>query len=140
MDRGAQHAPAHGLDLVRQGFADAARRDGARLIANDDRGLEVWRQRRLDLAQPASRNDLDRRIVAVAVEEDDPSLRFFLGYAEWTAGQLEDEIEQGLWWLGPPGADLVFSAQPDEVWQRALFRLGGPYRAMSLIPENPRVN
>ena len=75
-----------------------------------------------------------------AAVEEDPSLRFFLGYAEWKPGQLEEEIAQGLWWVGQARTDLVFSGHPEEVWQQALFRLGGPYRAMSFIPENPLVN
>ncbi|NKB66001.1 MAG: hypothetical protein GKR89_02960 [Candidatus Latescibacteria bacterium] len=82
----------------------------------------------------------DLRHYAGLVDAEEPTMRFFLGYAEWQPGQLEDEIAQGLWWVGPAQTDLVFSARPQDAWQRALYQLGGAYRTMSFIPENPLVN
>ena len=73
-------------------------------------------------------------------ESDNPIVRFFLGYAEWAPGQLESEIALGAWILAPGHAELVFSDDPDGVWQRALQSLGGKYAPMSFIPEDPSLN
>jgi putative transcriptional regulator len=85
--------------------------------------------------------DLDAiRAEAAVLEAADPVLRFFLGYAGWKEGQLEAEIAIGAWYLCPGSKELIFDAEPDDTWQRALYSLGGKYRAMSLIPENPDLN
>ncbi len=70
----------------------------------------------------------------------EPAVRFYLGYSGWKEGQLESEIDMGAWVLAEGSAELVFSAQPDQAWQRALYSLGGKYRVLSLIPEDPTVN
>jgi len=70
----------------------------------------------------------------------DPPLRFYLGYSGWKEGQLEAEIEMGAWVLGEARTELVFDPEPEQVWQRALYSLGGKYRALSFMPEDPAVN
>lgn len=49
---------------------------------------------------------------------------FALGYAGWAPGQLEREIRENGWLLGPADLDLVFSADDDEKWTRALALIG----------------
>jgi putative transcriptional regulator len=51
-------------------------------------------------------------------------LRLFLGYAGWGAGQLVEEILRDDWLLAPVRRDLVFSADPDGVWEEALRSVG----------------
>jgi putative transcriptional regulator len=36
------------------------------------------------------------------------TVRYFLGYAGWPAGKLEDELLQGWWWLHSPKKKFVF--------------------------------
>lgn len=50
--------------------------------------------------------------------------RLFLGYAGWGSGQLIDEILRNDWLTAPAQADLVFFADPDEVWAAALRSVG----------------
>jgi putative transcriptional regulator len=50
-------------------------------------------------------------------------VRVVVGYAGWAAGQLDVELAQSSWLLAPVGADLIFGA-PDEMWDRAIERLG----------------
>ncbi len=69
-----------------------------------------------------------------------PVLRFYLGYAGWNPGQLENEIAQGAWHLCPGNVDLVLEPHPDKVWQQAVYGLGGKYRPMSFIPEDVSIN
>lgn len=53
-----------------------------------------------------------------------PSFRLLLGYAGWGAGQLVEEILRNDWLTAPVQDGLVFAAEPDEVWRRALESVG----------------
>ena len=75
-----------------------------------------------------------------ASDSDKAQLRFYLGYADWSPGQLEAEIALGAWVLCPGDAELVFSEEPGQVWHEALHSLGGKYAPMSFIPEDPSLN
>lgn len=50
--------------------------------------------------------------------------RLFLGYAGWGAGQLVSEILRNDWLTAPADRTLVFAAEPDTVWERALRSVG----------------
>jgi putative transcriptional regulator len=47
-----------------------------------------------------------------------------LGYAGWAPGQLEDEIQHNGWLHCDADADLIFGADIDEKYQRALRKIG----------------
>ncbi len=47
-----------------------------------------------------------------------------LGYAGWGAGQLERELQDNVWLTCPPDESLVFDADHDLKWVRALAKLG----------------
>ncbi len=47
-----------------------------------------------------------------------------LGYAGWGAGQLEDEIRNNVWLTCEPDEELIFGADHDHKWSRALAKLG----------------
>ena len=68
------------------------------------------------------------------------NLRAFVGYAGWSAGQLEDELAQGAWVLAGP---VSYSFQIDraaKLWNDTLARLGPKYRFMASQPDNPSLN
>lgn len=71
---------------------------------------------------------------------DADDVRFFLGYAGWAPGQLDDEIEQGGWILTHAPGDLLFELEPDQLWRALLRRMGGEYAIMANYPEDPRMN
>ena len=50
--------------------------------------------------------------------------RLFLGYAGWGEGQLLEEILRNDWLTVPVRGDLVFGADPDQVWSAALESVG----------------
>jgi putative transcriptional regulator len=63
--------------------------------------------------------DLDR------LANDPPRhFRLLLGYAGWGAGQLIDEIVRNDWLTAPVSEDLLFSDNPEEVWESALRSVG----------------
>lgn len=49
---------------------------------------------------------------------DPTSLRFFIGYAGWAAGQLDREIERGSWHIVPASDEHVFADDPQALWKR----------------------
>ncbi len=67
-------------------------------------------------------------------------IRFFLGYAGWTVGQLNEEMEIKSWIVSPiKSKDDIFKLDLD-VWKKYLENLGGKYRVMASFPVNPRNN
>jgi putative transcriptional regulator len=49
---------------------------------------------------------------------------FILGYAGWTPGQLEQELQQNAWLVVEPDRALVFEGKPEKKWERAMDKLG----------------
>jgi putative transcriptional regulator len=49
---------------------------------------------------------------------------FILGYAGWGAGQLEAEIQDNAWLVTEADPDIIFSASPENKWERAFEKLG----------------
>lgn len=47
-----------------------------------------------------------------------------LGYAGWSPGQLEDEIQANGWLHCPPDPDIIFSKNHSEKYYRALAKIG----------------
>jgi putative transcriptional regulator len=68
------------------------------------------------------------------------SVRLFVGYSGWSAGQLEDEISRGSWIRQPASAGKVFTLESDAFWQGILREKGGRFRALSNYPLDPRLN
>lgn len=50
--------------------------------------------------------------------------RLVYGYAGWGAGQLEGEMEEGVWVVLPYEIDLAFGLEVGDLWARAFERLG----------------
>lgn len=49
---------------------------------------------------------------------------FALGYAGWGPGQLDAEIQENAWLAAPADAELLFEADLDSVWDRAVRKIG----------------
>jgi putative transcriptional regulator len=47
-----------------------------------------------------------------------------LGYAGWSAGQLDEEILANSWLVAPSDPSLVFDPQIESKWQRAMKKIG----------------
>src|ERR1043166_786930 len=47
-------------------------------------------------------------------------LKIFAGYAGWSPGQLDDELKRDTWLIHPASFDVVFSTQPEKLWQSIL--------------------
>jgi putative transcriptional regulator len=66
--------------------------------------------------------------------------RVFAGYAGWSTGQLDAEVDQGDWIAQAALPEDVFTKVPDELWSAVLTRKGGSYALIARMPSDPSVN
>jgi putative transcriptional regulator len=66
--------------------------------------------------------------------------RVFAGYAGWSPGQLEIELEEGSWIVEQAVSDDVFTEDPEGLWSAVLRRKGGPFSVLALMPPDPSMN
>ncbi len=71
---------------------------------------------------------------------DADRFRFFVGYSGWGPGQLDDEFDEGSWFVLPATAHLIWAASDDNLWRQVLRSLGGDYALLSTYPDDPRMN
>lgn len=67
-------------------------------------------------------------------------LRLFTGYAGWAAGQLEQEIATGAWWVVAAESHDAFSPQPELLWRSVLRRSPPPLCYASTWTVDPSRN
>ena len=66
--------------------------------------------------------------------------RVFVGYAGWSPGQLESELEEESWLVLDPEPADVFAADSEELWSAVLARQGGALGLLSRMPPDPSLN
>lgn len=67
-------------------------------------------------------------------------LRVFAGYSGWSAGQLENEIEQKAWIVLPPTEALIRMNEPERAWKDVMKKAGPLYALMADAPDDPSLN
>lgn len=67
-------------------------------------------------------------------------VRVFVGYAGWSADQLEAEVAAGDWYVLDARPGDVTTPEPDLLWRRVLRRQGGTLAIVSTFPEDPSLN
>lgn len=67
-------------------------------------------------------------------------VRVFSGYAGWSPGQLDEEIEEGSWWLVPAEREDLFSPDPKGLWRRVVGRQPGEIAMFTHYPEDAALN
>ena len=68
--------------------------------------------------------------------EEDTHLRAFLGYAGWTAGQLDNEMARQDWLTHPASVDLIFDTDPAALWKSILRQKDYKSRLLADSPED----
>jgi putative transcriptional regulator len=69
-----------------------------------------------DVFLTGKRKDLE---AAVKGSPSTDSVRIYLGYAGWGAGQLEGEVRHSGWIVNTGDAASVFSPEPEKLWKKA---------------------
>ncbi|CAN5605832.1 YqgE/AlgH family protein [soil metagenome] len=111
--------------------------DGALAVAlrrSDDEGALGFRV----VVDRLALLDLDTPVELVSSELD--QLRIFAGYAGWGSGQLQDEIEEGSWYVVPGTADDVFRPDTATLWRDVLRRQPGDLALHSTRTAHPELN
>lgn len=67
-------------------------------------------------------------------------VRCFVGYAGWSPGQLELEIQSGAWRIENGSADLIFDAEPSLLWPQMIRRMGKEWAVYTTLPADPGFN
>ncbi len=82
--------------------------------------------------------DLDAppRLLAPAIQ----SLRVYAGYAGWSPGQLQAEIDEGAWYVVGAEPGDVFAAEPEQLWRTVLRRQEGELAFLATYPDDPGLN
>ncbi|AXK33147.1 YqgE/AlgH family protein [Streptomyces armeniacus] len=68
------------------------------------------------------------------------SLRIFAGYAGWGAGQLEDELSEGAWYVVESEPGDVSSPDPEQLWRNVLRRQRSELAMVATYPDDPSLN
>jgi putative transcriptional regulator len=67
-------------------------------------------------------------------------VRAFLGYAGWSKGQLEAELEQKAWLVQKPDQEILDTERCVDLWP-AIMRDQGPwFRLLAAAPDDPSLN
>jgi putative transcriptional regulator len=74
------------------------------------------------------------------VGEDPTSIRAYVGYAGWSAGQLEAEMKQKAWILQRPTREALTPDRLPKLWFEIMHALGPWYKMLSAAPDDPSLN
>lgn len=67
-------------------------------------------------------------------------MRAFLGYAGWTSGQLEGELEDNAWAVGPLDSHTLDAKDLGALWRKALHRVRPEWLLIADAPTDPTLN
>ncbi len=73
-------------------------------------------------------------------ERDQNAIRAFVGYAGWTAGQLENELRQNAWVLQKPNREAFKPERLPRLWFEIMRGLGPWFKMLSAAPDDPSLN
>ena len=68
------------------------------------------------------------------------SLRIFAGYAGWGAGQLEDELSEGAWYVVDSEPSDVYTPEPEGLWRSVLRRQRNELAMVATYPDDASLN
>ena len=89
----------------------------------------------LDLETHLSLDDVADRLA-----KHPERVRAFVGYAGWSAGQLEGELAQKAWVLVKPTETASKCALKDRLWFKVMNSLGPAYKLLAAMPDDPALN
>ena len=78
--------------------------------------------------------------VAARLEENPRGIRAFVGYAGWSAGQLEGELAQNAWVLVRSDSTATQAERVEKLWFQIMGSLGPVYKLQAAAPDDPSLN
>ncbi len=80
------------------------------------------------------------RIVDLESVQAGTWVRVFSGYAGWSPGQVEAELEEGSWMVVEARMEDARTPDPGALWHDVLRRQRGPLRLLATYPPDPALN
>ena len=72
------------------------------------------------------------------------SIRFFVGYSGWSAGQLDDEVQRSSWYVHDVPLEekvrIAMDTEPGDLWRRLLSQKGPGFAQVTGLPIDPSLN
>jgi putative transcriptional regulator len=84
-------------------------------------------------------SDVLKKLAPRAGRPDAPRFRFFLGYAGWGPGQLEQEMAASSWVTAPLNRSLMFDENAETLWERSLALLGVDPMRLATAPQEEAI-
>ncbi len=81
-------------------------------------------------------HSLDDLVEAASGFSPTRRIKLFAGYAGWSPGQLDDEMQRDAWVACPASIDLVFDPSPELLWKSILRSMGWKYRLLAELPDD----
>jgi len=72
--------------------------------------------------------------------DSDVVLRAFVGYAGWSGGQLEGELEQKAWVVQKPDREVLDPESCKQLWLTIMRNYGPWFRLLAEAPDDPSRN
>lgn len=84
-------------------------------------------------------------LVDLELDPDDSTaeltaIRIYAGYTGWGSGQLDEEVDEGAWYVVDGGPADVFDGDPSDLWQRVLRRQPGDLAFLATPSTDPSLN
>ena len=73
-------------------------------------------------------------------ESGEVMVRAFIGYAGWSKGQLEEELEQKAWLVQKPDREVLDINKCPEMWQTIMREHGPWFKLLAAAPDDPSQN
>lgn len=85
--------------------------------------------------------DIERIKDLILLNEIGPNdIKFFVGYAGWTPGQLNNEIKEESWLIVDFKNQNFVDNTPYTLWNNILQKMGSKYYTWSVAPIDPQLN
>lgn len=90
-----------------------------------------------DLYWCGDMNELKRGLEAETIVNK--RIKFFVGFVEWSPGELSQEIEEKKWWVDQLTRDDLFDVEFQSLWAHKLVHAGNVYGLLHEI-DDPSLN
>lgn len=68
------------------------------------------------------------------------SIRFYIGYSGWSAGQLEEEMKDPAWIVSDMDPNYLYKSNPEQLWKEILDQMGYHYSAIGRLEGDELMN
>ena len=86
------------------------------------------------------RASLDLEEARSLAHDSDTVVRAFLGYAGWSGGQLETELQQKAWVVQKPDREVLDPESCKAMWFTIIQNYGPWFRLLASAPDDPSLN